>query len=197
MHANRKLLSDDDSCSVACNHIHKKNHPLPQSEAPPSEANNPLPQAPADARDNNPYSVLLEHRADFARLFQKYPSLESELFRIQQSTLPPDSPAAAVLSRQPLGGAGGRKQPVWSRDVGLRQGAAALRKARTDPGDRGDGVREFCDLVLYLLGRTKEQVPGGVAAARDAASLVREEVVAEETKIIERLLREEGGDMFK
>ena len=67
--------------------------------------------------------------------------------------------------------------------MGLRRGAEALRKARTDPSDTGDGVREFCDLVRLLLGRGKG----------DAERAVQEEVAAEEARVIERLMREEGG----
>ena len=76
----------------------------------------------------------------------------------------------------------------WSRDVGLRRGAAALRKARTNPGDVGDGVREYCELVLFLLGKQNKQGEGEGAVER-----VREEVVREEVGVIERLLREEEG----
>jgi len=78
---------------------------------------------------------------------------------------------------------GRNRQPQpWTKEVGLRRGAEALRRARTDPSDTGDGVREFCEVVRYLLNQRREGV-----------EKVREEVVAEETRVIERLLREEGG----
>ena len=103
------------------------------------------------------------------------------------ATLPPSD------NNTPGGGGGGlpwkvrvpgqaHKEP-WSRDVGLRTGAAALRKARTDPGDAGDAVREYSELVLHLLSRS--------GAADDAAGVVRREVAAEEARTVERLLAEE------
>ncbi|KAK3387137.1 hypothetical protein B0H63DRAFT_150499 [Podospora didyma] len=194
-------------CSVACNRTHKENHPPPQprtTEDPKAQAAAAPPPGPASAAavDNDPYSVLLEHRSEFTRLLQKYPVLEQELARIEQTTLPPGNGGSgdgsglaykmqqqAQLAAQGASGGGHnnkrqKSEPMWSRDVGLRKGADALRKARTDPGDRGDAVREFCDLVLYLLS-TK---PGG---ANDATRLVRQEVAAEEAKIVERLLQEE------
>jgi hypothetical protein len=73
----------------------------------------------------------------------------------------------------------------------LRKGAAALRKARTDPSETGDGVREFCELVLFLLSKQEEQQKE--KEKRGVIGRVREEVAAEEMGVIERLLREEGG----
>lgn len=180
------------SCSVACNKKHKENHPPdPPKPEPPSYPNNAQPDPAAD----DPYSILLEHRETFQHLFRKYSSLASELTRIQEMTLPPsdvsDLPGgnAAGMGRNRQqswikdGSSMGRnKQQPWTKDVGLRRGVEALRKARTDPSDTGDGVREFCELVTLLLNKRTESI-----------DKVREEVVAEEAKQIERLLREEGG----
>ncbi|AEO61688.1 hypothetical protein MYCTH_2312091 [Thermothelomyces thermophilus ATCC 42464] len=180
-------------CSVACNKQHKENHPPdPPKPERPSAPNN---AQPPDSDSADPYSILLEHRDTFQHLFKKYSSLAAELTRIQEMTLPPsdapDPPGgnAANMGRnrqQPWIKDGGnmarnRQQP-WTKDVGLRRGVEALRKARTDPSDTGDGVREFCELVKLLLNKRTESI-----------DKVREEVVAEETKQIERLLREEGG----
>ena len=74
-----------------------------------------------------------------------------------------------------------RKEP-WSQNVGLRLGTAALRKARTDPGDVGDGVREYCDLVLYLLSKSGRD---------DATRVARQQAAAEEASTIQQLLVEE------
>lgn len=63
----------------------------------------------------------------------------------------------------------------------------------------GDGVREFCELVLYLLSekakqQTQQPVEGGRGGGDDGVmAKVREGLMAEETRVIERLLREEGG----
>ena len=167
------------SCSVACNKSHKENHP-PDPILPPPE---PAPTQTEQPKEHDPYSVLVDHAHVFQNLFRKYPSLPSALDSIQASTLPPP------LSQQFASIPGRRPPQPWTKDVGLRKGAAALRKARTDPSDTGDGVREFCDLVLYLLSTNRE---------RDkAVNLVREEVRKEEKTVIERLLEEETGDGSK
>ncbi|KAK3297615.1 uncharacterized protein B0H64DRAFT_128126 [Chaetomium fimeti] len=182
-------------CSVACNKQHKENHP-PDAPKPEPE---PIAQPQPDPAQDDPYSILLEHRDAFKHLLTRYPSLATELVRIQETTLPPaDNPnspygvGAATANtgrhRQHAGGreqfnsGRNRQQQPWTKDVGLRKGAEALRKARTDPTDTGDGVREFCDLVKFLLNKKREGI-----------DRVREEVAAEEAKCIERLLREEGG----
>ncbi|KAH6850878.1 hypothetical protein B0I37DRAFT_123567 [Chaetomium sp. MPI-CAGE-AT-0009] len=182
-------------CSVACNKSHKENHP---PDAPKPDQLPPATQPQPDPAQDDPYSILLEHRDAFKHLLTRYPSLATELVRIQETTLPPaDNPnpsygLGAVTAntgrnrqhsggREPANSSRNRQQP-WTKDVGLRKGAEALRKARTDPTDTGDGVREFCDLVKFLLNKKREGI-----------ERVREEVAAEEAKYIERLLREEGG----
>lgn len=87
--------------------------------------------------------------------------------------------------------------------MGLRKGASALKKARTDPTDRGDGVREFCDAVLYLLSLGEEEKGKGDGdgdgdggprpVAERAVKEVGEEVRREERRVVEGLLREEEG----
>ncbi|KAL2263583.1 hypothetical protein VTK26DRAFT_6144 [Humicola hyalothermophila] len=213
-------------CSVACSKQHKENHPPDPPKPDPPNTN---PSQPPDSSSStstfssDPYGILLEHRASFDRLFEKYPSLPAELARIQQATLPPPPPSAESSSlpsssRPPSipglnphqrrnNNRQQQQQQPWTRDVGLRRGADALRRARTDPGDVGDGVREFCELVLFLLGKAQEQGgregqtelgvggsgSGGGGGSGGVVDRVREEVAAEEAKAIERLLREEGG----
>ncbi|KAK0705294.1 hypothetical protein B0H67DRAFT_546223 [Lasiosphaeris hirsuta] len=199
-------------CSVACNRIHKENHPPAELQQQPQPPPSPPSETPPQIHPGpvDPYSILLEHRTEFDRLFKKYPRLESELFQIQETTLPP-SDSASISSgatlplklpqQYPGAGGGGKCQPMWTREVGLRKGAAALRKARTDPGDRGDGVREYCELVLYLLAQNKTAATaqgarpgrGPPVEVPDATSLVRQEIMAEEARTVERLLQEEGG----
>lgn len=47
----------------------------------------------------------------------------------------------------------------WDRDKALAQGREALRKARAADGVDGDALREYTELVLYLMeeqgGKTK------------------------------------------
>ncbi|KAK3683798.1 hypothetical protein B0T22DRAFT_443802 [Podospora appendiculata] len=185
-------------CSVACNKIHKEKDPHPTIEPPsqqPPQPQQQQQQTPPSAPD--PYTVLLDHHAELVRLYRKYPDLETELLRIQETTLPPSSAPnpsslAFKMLQQQQQALGGSKQHTWSRDLGLRKGAAALRKARTDPGDKGDAVREFCDLVTYLLALGKTSGGGGgVDGGADPTSLVREEIAKEETAQIARLLKEE------
>jgi len=176
-------------CSVACNKQHKENHPPDPPKPEPSSA--PDAALPGPAED--PYSILLEHRDTFQHLFTKYSSLAAELTRIQETTIPPPDTGPGTIAantgrnRQQAWGrdtanTARNKQQPWTKDVGLRKGAQALRKARTDPSDTGDGVREFCELVKFLLNKKRVGI-----------DRVREEVVAEETRQIERLMREEGG----
>lgn len=90
----------------------------------------------------------------------------------------------------------------------MRKGASALKKARTDPTDRGDGVREFCDAVLYLLSLGEEEKGKGDGngngdgdggprpVAERAVKEVGEEVRREERRVVEGLLREEERVRF-
>ncbi|KAL2130761.1 hypothetical protein VTI74DRAFT_5979 [Chaetomium olivicolor] len=191
-------------CSVACNKQHKENHPADPPQPPPSSTTPPN-NTTAPPPNDDPYSILLDHRAAFQRLFERYPSLPGELSRIQETTLPPSdtannsTPLSHFTSSIPgLGNMANtsrsRNQP-WTRDVGLRRGAEALRRARTNPSETGDGVREFCELVLHLLGqqKNKDGAASGKGAEEGVLGRVREVVVGEERGVIERLLREEGG----
>ncbi|KAK0652185.1 hypothetical protein B0T16DRAFT_454576 [Cercophora newfieldiana] len=182
-------------CSIACNRTHKESHPPPaETSQKPSQQSVP----PAQKKED-PYAILLDNEFEFKRLFKKYPFLPDELSKILQNTLPPDSSTDGATNRsgfptsfkQPYG----KKQHAWSRMDGLLQGVAALRQARTDPTEIGDGIRECCDLILYLLSSQKSQTHGGPRAViKDLTEVVREEVVAEETEIIARLNQEEAGE---
>ncbi|KAH6621083.1 hypothetical protein B0J18DRAFT_216797 [Chaetomium sp. MPI-SDFR-AT-0129] len=203
-------------CSVACNKQHKENHPPDAPKPEPTTTfttANPNPNS-TNTTPDDPYSILLDHRDTFTHLFTKYPSLAAELTRIQEKTLPPPLLPSSAPANNPNNTWSSNRhkshphhhnrnhnntnnntpQP-WSRDIGLRRGAEALRRARTDPSDTGDGVREFCELVKLLLNRDREQrkLEGGERQGVNGIEKVRREVVAEERGLIERLLREEGG----
>lgn len=214
-------------CSVACNKIHKENHPPPPAPVPTLPSSSKLadqqPNNPIGNKQADPYEVLLHHRSEFDRLFQRYPGLERVLNKIQECTLPPpDQPSltggvpAAILQQtggvsgfNPLissknyyggkgSGSGGRQPQIWTGEIGLRKGAEALKKARTDPGLHGDGVREFCELVMYLLNSPSLRPATATATTTqttslNATSLVREEVVADQARVIQTLLEAEGG----
>ncbi|KAH7627029.1 hypothetical protein B0T09DRAFT_38301 [Sordaria sp. MPI-SDFR-AT-0083] len=213
-------------CSVACNKSHKENHP-PVSEPTPTQKPQPT-QHFQPAKDNDPLAFLLPHAHHITRLLTKYPHLESRINHILAQTLPPSNNPqglavdpntgfATTASGLPVrvqvpgyassSGSSYMKKDTqpWSKEVGLRRGAAALKRARTDPTETGDGVRELCDTVLWLLkSHERGELPapgiqsGGGGGVRDVTQLVREEVVKEEQEVVKRMLaeeiRREGGD---
>lgn len=71
----------------------------------------------------------------------------------------------------------------WTKEAGLRKGLDALRAARTDPTEDGDGVREYSELVLHLLARE-----AGETVFKDT----REEVAAGDAALLEELLKADG-----
>ncbi|KAK4644912.1 hypothetical protein QC761_309120 [Podospora bellae-mahoneyi] len=178
----------------------------PTTPDPPAPTSQPIPQTtapnPSQQTNNDPYKILLDHAHVFQRLVKKYPSLPFVLDSIHSQTLPPPTPSSSTTTPSFLQNNNRkRKEPPWSKDVGLRKGANALKKARTDPTDRGDGVREFCDAVLYLLslgeegkGKGDGDGDGGPRpVAERAVKEVGEEVRREERRVVEGLLREEEG----
>lgn len=186
------------SCSVVCFRTHKENHPPdpPESKLPSKPAApTPVPnEKQARKRDAHPFSVL-DDGPELGRLFAKYPTLPTRLESIHAATLPPRDEQPATTATQQRGGlpwtlaqAPGyqSKKPKWTHDTGLRRGKEALRKARTDPGEEGDAVREYCELVLHLLSREDSADPGHVT------DLVRQQVTQEDVKLIETLIEAEG-----
>ncbi|KAK3490736.1 uncharacterized protein B0T23DRAFT_168557 [Neurospora hispaniola] len=218
-------------CSVACNKSHKVNHPPPSEVQPKPSTNTQQQQQQQQPQpiDTDPLAFLLPHAHHITRLLSKYPHLESRLNHILSQTLPPvnnpnglpvdpNTGFATTASGLPVrvnvpgyASSSGKSyfkkdtQP-WSREVGLRRGAAALRSARTDPSETGDGIRELCETVLWLLnGQERGELarPSGNSngvgtSRRDVTQLVREKVVKEEQEVVKRLLEEEikgeGGD---
>jgi len=176
------LLSDIPSCSVACSKAHRENHPPEEERKPPVPV---APDAPLpDKKSTHPFSVLDDSK-ELQRLFARYPMLKAKLERIHDTTLPgeEDDVQKGGLPRKPQPSqTHGRKPAVWTPEVGLRRAQQALRRARTDPGEDGDGVREYCELVVHLLSR---------AGRTDATEMVRHEVVQEEVKAIEWLMNTE------
>ncbi|KAK0674728.1 hypothetical protein QBC41DRAFT_342166 [Cercophora samala] len=184
-------------CSIPCHKSHKENHPPDPPPPPPPTSQPPSQTNTTPSQPNDPYKILLDHAHVFQGLIKKYPSLPSALDAIQSQTLPP--PPSTTPSFLQGNNTRKRKEPPWSKDVGLRKGANALKKARTDPSDTGDGVREFCDAVLYLLsldgdkdGPGKDK-GGPRPLAERAVKEVGEEVRREERRVLEGLLREEEG----
>ncbi|ROW16939.1 hypothetical protein VPNG_01048 [Cytospora leucostoma] len=183
-------------CSVACFRPHRENHPPdePKPTPDPKPAAETAQKAPK--RKSHPFSVL-DDSPELAQLFRRYPGLPARLEGIHSATLPPPEEE----EQQP--GRGGlpwslqqapgyqqqqqhqSKRPRWTHDTGLRRGKEALRRARTDPGEEGDAVREYCELVLHLLSRESE-------ATADVTDIVRQQVTQEDVKLIEKLIEAEG-----
>lgn len=181
-------------CSVPCSRIHKVAHtPSSLPPKPPPAATRHA--APRPGRQH-PFSVL-DDSPELRSLFKKYPTLPSTLDRIHTATLPPKKEPgtrgglpwklsdvdSGLLDGTGRSGGGKKKNEIWSQDVGLSRGRAALRKARMDPSEDGDGVREYCELVLYLLSRT--------SGKDEATAMVSREYTQEEIKLIETLQQQE------
>ncbi|KAF4123618.1 HIT zinc finger [Geosmithia morbida] len=145
-------------CSVACNKIHRENHPpdpeptQPASAAVPSEllltTTGALPTRPGDDDDDSPYSVI--HRSEKLQwLFRKYPRLPEQLLEIETAMREPTSERsripASLLKDLPPQNSG------WDREKGIAQGKKALRRARGAEGEDGEAIREYSELVLYLM----------------------------------------------
>lgn len=173
-------------CSVACNKIHRKNHP-PDPEpatipaAPPSALSRsqatPLPQPPDPS---NPFQAL-ESSEKLRLLFRKYPGLPDQLRRIDAATLPPPEakpaiPASLLKGLPP-------KQEAWNHDIGIQNGKEALRKARRADGEQGDAIREYSELILHLMNAESAQT--------DVDNIIRQKMAQEDTKLIERLMAQE------
>jgi hypothetical protein len=172
-----------------CNKKHRENHP-PDPEpvaptapaaAPPSLPQNDI-QPSTEVDPNNPFSAL-EHSDKLKLLFAKYPNLPTQLRRIHDATLPP-RPAPGSKPGIPESLMHGiPKKETWNHDMGIKNGKAALRRAKTADGEEGDGVREYYELVLHMMNE---------ASNRDIASrFVQQQIAQEDTKLIERLLAQE------
>lgn len=140
---------------------------------------------------------MLDDSPELERLFQKYPRLPARLGSIHNATLPPKDEQQSQQHQSNGRGSGlpwtlaqapgyQSKKPKWNHDTGLKRGKAALRKARTDPSEDGDAVREYCELVLYLLSK-KDSADVAVT------DVVREQVSQEDAKLIEQLIEAEAN----
>lgn len=74
------------------------------------------------------------------------------------------------------------KRDGWNHDLGIKNGKEALRRARKADGASGEGVREYCELIRYLM---NEQ------AGADASAMLQKQVATQDSELIERLMAEE------
>lgn len=185
-------MTDIVSCSVACFRPHKDKHPPdpPKPDSAPAALPAPLVEQNKARKRKHPFSVL-DDSPDLHRLFQKYPRLPIMLTHIHAATLPPSNdhqhqPGPGGLPWHPSQPPGSQyKLSKWSHDTGLKRGKKALRKARTNPTEDGDAVREYCELVLYLLAKKND-------SEVDVTDLVRQQVTKEDVKLIEQLIEAEA-----
>ncbi|KAF4967283.1 hypothetical protein FSARC_5113 [Fusarium sarcochroum] len=170
-------------CSVACNKIHRENHPPDPEPAPqPEPSQSPLPSQsqPQPSDPSNPFHAL--DTSDKLRLlFRKYPNLPQQLLQIDAATLPPPEAKSAIPASL-LKGLPPKKE-TWNHDIGIQNGKEALRKARRAHGEQGDAIREYSELVLHLLNTDNTNA--------DLGNVLRQQLAQEDTKLIERLMAQE------
>ncbi|OAA60631.1 Zinc finger, HIT-type [Cordyceps fumosorosea ARSEF 2679] len=175
-------------CSVACNKVHRENHP-PDPEPKPEPPQAPAPEAPppttaTSASDkSNPFRVLDLASEQLQLLFTRYPNLPQQLVDIHAAMQPPSESAdhngipASLLKGLP-----GKKER-WNHDVGIKKGKEALRKARKADGALGEGVKEYCELIMHLMNGQ---------AGDDASVLLQKQAATQDAELIERLMNEEN-----
>ncbi|KAH0496422.1 hypothetical protein TgHK011_003783 [Trichoderma gracile] len=182
-------------CSVPCSKAHQQNHPpdAPKeqpkptnqsSSEPPAASANVPPQAAIDP--TNPFSVLATSDK-LQLLFKKYPNLPNQLLEIHAATQPPsDGPDAAARAipaslREGLPVNTGRN--AWNHDIGIKNGKAALRRARKADGEDGEAIREYTELIVHIMNETEDK--------NSTAAYVQRQVAEQDAALIERLLAEE------
>jgi zinc finger HIT domain-containing protein 3 len=193
-------LTRRHSCSVPCSKAHQQNHPPdpPKQEKPADQTPNAPPPpattiAAAPIDPSNPFSALATSDK-LQLLFKKYPNLPNQLLEIHDATQPPpESPDAAskaipasLMKGLPAnsyhnGGGGGKGQ--WNHDIGIKNGKAALRRARKASGEDGEAIREYTELILHIMNETNDK--------SDAAAYVQRQIAEKDTALIERLLAED------
>ncbi|KAI9158382.1 Zinc finger HIT domain-containing protein [Paramyrothecium foliicola] len=173
-------------CSVACNRIHRENHPPdPEPAIRPTVPSTPPTDTPTQQSrvpdPNNPFRAL-DTSQKLKYLFQKYPNLPDQLLKIHAATLPPSD--AGPDSRLPASLMKGiTRNNKWNHDVGLRNGKDALRKARKADGEEGKAIREYSELILHLLNDEQE--------SQDATAILQQQAATDDVRLIERLMAEE------
>ncbi|UKZ82081.1 hypothetical protein TrVFT333_009865 [Trichoderma virens FT-333] len=182
-------------CSVQCSKAHQQNHPpdppkeepkstsIASSEPQTASANMP----PAGSIDpTNPFSALATSDK-LQLLFSKYPNLPNQLLEIHAATQPPpeapDAATRAIPSSLMKGLPANSGKATWNHDIGIKNGKAALRRARKASGEDGEAIREYTELILHIMNETGEK--------NNAAAFVQRQIAEQDTALIERLLAED------
>ncbi|RFU75678.1 hypothetical protein TARUN_6571 [Trichoderma arundinaceum] len=185
-------------CSVACSRAHQQNHPpdLPKEDPKPiDQASNALPAAaaasanmppPGHVDPANPFSALATSDR-LQLLFKKYPNLPNQLLEIHAATQPPpeapDAASKAIPASLMKGLPPSSGRSTWNHDIGIKNGKAALRKARKASGQDGEAIREYTELILHIMNETGDR--------NKAAAYVQRQIAEQDTALIERLLAED------
>ncbi|KAL7951029.1 hypothetical protein V8C42DRAFT_136534 [Trichoderma barbatum] len=182
-------------CSVQCSKTHQQNHPPdpPKEEPKPTSRASNEPQAasanlppPGPIDPTNPFSALATSDR-LQLLFSKYPNLPNQLLEIHAATQPPpeapDAAARAIPASLMKGLPPNSGKATWNHDIGIKNGKAALRKARKASGEDGEAIREYTELILHIMNETGEQ--------NNAAAFVQRQIAEQDTALIERLLAED------
>lgn len=175
---------------MACNKIHRENHPPNPERAPKppaaAEPQPPEPRAKARRDPDNPFSVL-DDSDQLRWLFRRYPGLRRRLLEILAATEPPPELQGTgnslndVMKAKALAAANPKREQ-WTHDIGIRNGKEALRKARNAAGEEGEGVREYVELINHLVSKGED------AAAEEA---IRKSAAEKDTELIRRLMAED------
>ncbi|EFQ32201.1 HIT zinc finger [Colletotrichum graminicola] len=185
-------------CSVPCSKIHRENHPPdpePSAAAKIPSAGDPAheplqsdaPKPPRDPR--SPFSVL-DNSDQLRYLFRRYPGLQARLLDILAATEPPPEMQSTgsslndMMKARAMAAANPKKEQ-WTHDVGIRNGKAALRKARDAAGEDGEGVREYIELINHLMSEAN--------ATAEAEEVVRKQAAEKDAELIRRLMAEDRG----
>lgn len=107
----------------------------------------------------------------------------SQLEEINNATLPPTNEQDGDDGKSGQGQRRFGTHRPWNQDRGYENGVKALNRARTAYGKDGEGVREFCELILQLVSQDNEV---------DAAEILEKELAAENARIVQQLL---NGDL--
>lgn len=129
----------------------------------------------------NPFRAL-ETSDKLQLLFKKYPDLPDQLLEIHAATLPPAPGPEKAIPASLLQGMA--KKDNWNHDMGIKNGKDALRKARRAGGEAGKAIREYSELVLYVMNEAGNQ--------EDAEAILRQQMAQEDNKLIESLIAQES-----
>lgn len=180
-------------CSIPCNVEHKNNHPaeteIPKVDPPAikqpdsSSANGwkSLPLAGTRAAAFQPPNVLAPLLAspELQQLFTRYPSLKAQLGEIYAASQPPVEDQWSEH----------RERPFWTTEQGTRDGVEALKNAKRQYGQDGEGIKEFAALVLRYV-----SPENAVNGSFDQPSPIYRETQEDNAKMISDLLKGELGN---